>query len=1193
VRDSATQASLLFTSSSPDLHPPASIQLCAHGGTSTVIPVSTDHSRAQQNAFQVFQSNQVCDSDEYAGRVVWDATDPDAVDATAALTASLFLSTAHQNSDANAASSTPILDISCHTPTSGVSGDAPLTTPPPRNFDLIPRGATPSNLVFIEFGAPDVALLEESAKEWHALKSHNPSSSSSSFSPAPPPAPPSSLPPSYPQYPTEMTMEQLETEINKLGRVGTQFEKTGNRSASSSGIRDAAGTMFSPTGTPLTAAQQQASAAGTTTREQANHAQCGELGQAFAQCVKRSPDLGMCANERGQYERCHRDVQNEYRFKSYVGNRMKAGNQQMAQTRATAKACAGVTPCHIHPMQGPIVGLSSTLGLPNPLPGWPIFGVDLSAAAGVILMAIIMGTVGRAINILAIKFGQTFAAKIPPIIMAALVFGLPKCPPLPAPVLWFIPGCGPKCPPVPAWLMKLLPGFWKKCAGPKAKLASPLATDMPALDDLKAKAKAALDAANAALAGNKAALDKAQRKAGLAIASAKEAAVGATSGPLMDKAAKLNEQAKEKLGEVGAAEDAISNAAQDSAAAAEDYAAAVKAREDNRKKLLDEITSVAANAAKHALPVLRPDAMTALQHREAADRWQAAAGSLCELLVSASRDTEKDVQLMQIAMARADVARVGTLATAGKSQIQYAGFHIDRAGQLDTDALDEKIHSLEVDERMDWAMGRATDRRNDFMRLHNTSVVLAGCAERAKEILLHCQSALQNALDGLDHRETAAQKERDEMAAEMLKKKKKGDALTHDPTMSKRDSPGETGRVYFEKEKAKTGRPDIINLEPAEWDAETPPSFFLSTREAEARKEQATGGDGGGGGGGSARPPADAAAATVISEENNLFYNASAEALSGLQKRLNTSLRSLDLLQEELHREDKVTLFEAKRTWLFARRLADLYGGGDFYPGGQSQADAYDKILNQIDRVIQNDKDQVESLRRTPLMEPKESENDPRTIAASTIAATAFIEEFHRHKLFSGSAMSLNMQLNLAKGKRPPPGKMAGSMVTMLVKQLAEADTVMYTRLITERAAPMIKRALATRFGTEVNGESNIQEYIADKLLDTFSSMIPRALASTVPHTLNAILPSMMMHKYKTVLPQVLTRSLVHALTPTLVHTLSSAEANQHRGLAKEQIMGVWSTFYESYYTDYFTNRTHYDPSTAAIKAREAAKKNK
>ena len=139
----------------------------------------------------------------------------------------------------------------------------------------------------------------------------------------------------------------------------------------------------------------------------------------------------------------------------------------------------------------------------------------------------------------------------------------------------------------------------------------------------------------------------------------------------------------------------------------------------------------------------------------------------------------------------------------------------------------------------------------------------------------------------------------------------------------------------------------------------------------------------------------------------------------------------------------------------------------------------------------------------------------------------------------------------------------------------------------------MIRRAITTRFGTEVNSESNIQEYIGDKLLDTFSSMIPRALASTVPHTLNSILPDVMMHKYKSVLTQVLTRSLVHALTPTLVHTLSSPEANQRRGLPREQIVGVWSTFYESYYSDYFTNRTHYDSSAAAIKAREAAAKNK
>ena len=72
--------------------------------------------------------------------------------------------------------------------------------------------------------------------------------------------------------------------------------------------------------------------------------------------------------------------------------------------------------------------------------------------------------------------------------------------------------------------------------------------------------------------------------------------------------------------------------------------------------------------------------------------------------------------------------------------------------------------------------------------------------------------------------------------------------------------------------------------------------------------------------------------------------------------------------------------------------------------------------------------------------------NDPQMIAASTIAATTFIEEFEDTRLFGGSATSMAMSLNLAKGARPPPGKMAGSMVTMLVKQLADADTVMYTR---------------------------------------------------------------------------------------------------------------------------------------------------
>ena len=148
-----------------------------------------------------------------------------------------------------------------------------------------------------------------------------------------------------------MTIEQLEAEINKLGRVGTQFVKHRNASASSANVA-ATGSMFSPIGDPLTVAQKDAPVAGATDREKANHAQCGELGQAFAKCVKRSPDLGMCSNERGRYERCHRDVENEYRFKSYIGNKI-------AQSRTGVKACAGVTPCHDHPMQGPIVGIAN------------------------------------------------------------------------------------------------------------------------------------------------------------------------------------------------------------------------------------------------------------------------------------------------------------------------------------------------------------------------------------------------------------------------------------------------------------------------------------------------------------------------------------------------------------------------------------------------------------------------------------------------------------------------------------------------------------------------------------------------------------------------------------------------------------------------------------------------------------------
>ena len=105
-----------------------------------------------------------------------------------------------------------------------------------------------------------------------------------------------------------------------------------------------------------------------------------------------------------------------------------------------------------------------------------------------------------------------------------------------------------------------------------------------------------------------------------------------------------------------------------------------------------------------------------------------------------------------------------------------------------------------------------------------------------------------------------------------------------------------------------------------------------------------------------------------------------------------------------------MTLFEAKRTWLFARRLADVYRGGTLFERGRDQADQYNKILDQIDRVIQNDKDQTESV------ESEGMKNDPQMIAASTIAATTFIEEFEDTRLFGGSATSM-MSLNLAKGK--------------------------------------------------------------------------------------------------------------------------------------------------------------------------------
>ena len=88
--------------------------------------------------------------------------------------------------------------------------------------------------------------------------------------------------------------------------------------------------------------------------------QCGELAQAFAQCVKRSSDLGICANERGGTS-----VAIEmYRMStvSTVGNRMKSKINGWTQS---------VLRCNLAMIiqYGGQSLLSATLGLPNPLPG--------------------------------------------------------------------------------------------------------------------------------------------------------------------------------------------------------------------------------------------------------------------------------------------------------------------------------------------------------------------------------------------------------------------------------------------------------------------------------------------------------------------------------------------------------------------------------------------------------------------------------------------------------------------------------------------------------------------------------------------------------------------------------------------------------------------------------------------------------
>ena len=77
--------------------------------------------------------------------------------------------------------------------------------------------------------------------------------------------------------------------------------------------------------------------------------------------------------------------------------------------------------------------------------------------------------------------------------------------------------------------------------------------------------------------------------------------------------------------------------------------------------------------------------------------------------------------------------------------------------------------------------------------------------------------------------------------------------------------------------------PQHLNLEPEEWDAETPPSIFLSKGEAISLRRS------------NGENP--------VSSKENMFYNASASSLNKLQNKLNISLHSLELLQKSHRRQ--------------------------------------------------------------------------------------------------------------------------------------------------------------------------------------------------------------------------------------------------------------------------------------------------
>ena len=126
--------------------------MCAFGDTSTVIPTGAGHVESLRQTFAMFESNDVCNVGDYAGRIVWDATDQVARVITAKLYS--FLSRAKRKTSHTNFSNSPVLHVTCET--SSNNGQTSLS----QDFSLVPRGQTNPNLVFVQFGAADIMLLK-------------------------------------------------------------------------------------------------------------------------------------------------------------------------------------------------------------------------------------------------------------------------------------------------------------------------------------------------------------------------------------------------------------------------------------------------------------------------------------------------------------------------------------------------------------------------------------------------------------------------------------------------------------------------------------------------------------------------------------------------------------------------------------------------------------------------------------------------------------------------------------------------------------------------------------------------------------------------------------------------------------------------------------------------------------------------